>query len=196
MPIEQSFGALKFRIRGNLAFRSTNSTLTNSPKFKFFAKSNIFSRSSILRQFLISSSKNKNCIGFQANLGFFELLEPNFFNSSGSGNWERISVDGKGPMHFCQVAKIDGNVLVSVKKEAFFQLAYSPYTPQKIIIFPSKKRGHFLICFSLKTEGVGTTLCRNILTFFLLCHFPDRFAVLEFLPPSITKLRDAKSVRR
>ena len=102
--------------------------------------------------------------------------------------------DGKGLVHFCQVAKIDGNVLLYCFFFTSFFSSLILLTPKKIIIFPSielaKKNEVTFLSVFLSKQKVQLHHAEIILTvcdsFFLLCHFPDRFAVLEFLPPSIT----------
>ena len=110
-------------------------------------------------------------------------------------------------MHFCQVAKIDGNVLLYCFFFTSFFSSLILLTPKKIIIFPSielaKKRGHFLICFSLKTEG-PTTPCRNnpycLWLFFSAVSFPWQicsvgiFASLNHLLLTVTR-REIRSSR-
>ena len=57
-------------------------------KIGLVPKQNTFTRSSILKQFSMSSLESYILIGFWAILGFFDLLEPNFSQTEKGDNFQ------------------------------------------------------------------------------------------------------------
>ena len=61
-----------------LSFRSEILSLRFSLNFGMLPKQKLILGSSILHNFSMSSLSNQNLIGIFENIGFFDLLEPNF----------------------------------------------------------------------------------------------------------------------